>query len=191
MRLTLLQSSAIPIHYHAYHALRFAAPTMAPSRPSPPVLLLLPLLLATIAIASHSTPTAPTVPSALQVDVVIIGAGWAGMSAAATLARANVSFLVLEVSNRTGGRSHAVEFGDPRVWRGVVERGSNWVSGVAPPHVVKGGAGGVAKGMKHLPYENPVRTLAREANISLTRIPGSADGNMSGYDVVFRSGEEA
>ena len=114
-----------------------------------------------------------------DVDVVVIGAGWAGMAAADTLARANVSFVVLEVSNRTGGRSHALQFGDPAVWRGVVERGSNWVSGVAPPGVKKGGAGGVAKGMKHLPFENPVLTLAREADITLARVPGSADGNMS------------
>ena len=121
------------------------------------------------------------------VDVIIIGAGWAGMAAADSLARANTSFLVLESTNRTGGRSHAIEFGDPKVWHGVVERGSNWVSGVAPPGVQKGGAGGVAKGMKHVPWENPVYTLALQANLSLTRIPGSCDGNMSGYDAVYSS----
>ena len=121
------------------------------------------------------------------VDVIIIGAGWAGMGAADSLARANVSFLVLESTNRTGGRSHAIEFGDPNVWRGVLERGSNWVSGVAPAGVQKGGAGGVAKHMKEFPWENPVYTLAKKANFSLTRIPGSCDGNMTGYSVVYRS----
>ena len=58
------------------------------------------------------------------VEVIIIGAGWSGMAMADRLSRANVSFVVLESSNRTGGRSHAVEFGDPSVWRGVVERGA-------------------------------------------------------------------
>ena len=57
------------------------------------------------------------------VDVVIVGAGWSGMAAADSLARANVSFLVLESSNRTGGRTHAITFGHSDVWRGVIERG--------------------------------------------------------------------
>ena len=123
-----------------------------------------------------------------QLDVVIIGAGWAGMAAADSLARANISFVVLESTGRTGGRSvptlrcrgtcqpstvvlferpvspdssHALTFGHPSVWTGVVERGSNWVSGVAPPGVTKGGAAGVAKGLEDLPWENPVHTLVR------------------------------
>ena len=58
-------------------------------------------------------------------DVIIIGAGWAGMAAADSLARANVSFVVLEATNRTGGRTHALTFGDPAIWRGVVERGKH------------------------------------------------------------------
>ena len=99
--------------------------------------------------------------TAEPVDVVIVGAGWAGMAAADSLARANVSFVVLESSNRTGGRSHAITFGDSSVWRGVVERGSNWVSGVAPPGVQKGGAGGVAKGMKHVPRGRTQCTRSR------------------------------
>ena len=129
---------------------------------------------------------APTLPTA-TVDVIIVGAGWAGMAAADALARANVSFLVLEASNRTGGRVKPLQFGDPAVWRGVVERGANWVSGVAPPGVTKGGAGGVAKGFENVPYENPIHALARKARLAMTRIAGSADGNMSAYDAVFTS----
>ena len=134
-----------------------------------------------------STVTTSASLESTPVDVIIIGAGWAGMGAADILARANVSFLVVESTNRTGGRSHAIEFGDPNVWRGVLERGSNWVSGVAPAGVQKGGAGGVAKHMKELPWENPVYKLAKKANFSLTRIPGSSDGNMSDFRVVYRS----
>ena len=121
--------------------------------------------------------------TAEPVDVVIVGAGWAGMAAADSLARANVSFVVLESSNRTGGRSHATAFGDPKVWRGVVERGSNWVSGVAPQGAEKGGIAGVARGAKHMLAVNPVYALAQQENFSLARIPGSADGNMSLYEV--------
>ena len=125
----------------------------------------------------------------VTVDVVIVGGGWAGMAAADSLARANVSFVLLESSQRTGGRSHALPaFGHPSIWTGVVERGSNWVSGVAPEGVDKGGAAGVAKGLEHLPSENPVHKLARAENLTMVRIPGSADGNMSGYNAVFTSG---
>lgn len=148
------------------------------------------LILVGFSITSE-TPEPPvatnTLDASTAVDVIIIGAGWAGMAAADSLAQANTTFLVLESTNRTGGRSHAIAFGDPKVWHGVVERGSNWVSGVAPPGVQKGGAGGVAKGYKEVPYENPVLTLARRANLSMTQIPGSCDGNISGYNVVYRS----
>ena len=131
--------------------------------------------------STTAAPTAET-PIATQppVDVIIIGAGWAGMAAADSLARAkNVSFLVLESTNRTGGRTHAVPFGNPHIWSGVVERGANWVSGVG------GGAAGARKGAPQAPTENPVHTLARTQGLRMTRIPGAADGNMSAYDVVY------
>ena len=122
-----------------------------------------------------------------EVDVVIIGAGWSGMSAADYLARAgdNVSFVVLESSNRTGGRSHATSFGDPAVWRGVVERGSNWISGVAPEGAIYGGAAGARHHMKKMLPVNPVYVQAQKINFSLARIPGAADNNMSLYEAIY------
>ncbi|KAL1524158.1 hypothetical protein AB1Y20_019067 [Prymnesium parvum] len=119
--------------------------------------------------------------SAHDVDVIIVGAGWAGMAAADSLARANVSFLVLESTNRTGGRSHSLRFGHPAVWSGVVERGSNWVSGVG------GGAAGYRKSAPRAPVENPVYALARAAGLRMVRVPGGADRNMSGYEAVYTS----
>jgi len=118
------------------------------------------------------------VPSAVKdVDVIIVGAGWAGMAAADSLARANVTFLVFEASNHTGGRSHAIEFGHPSIGTYVFEEGSNWVSGVG------GGAAGVTK---HAPSAaNPVHKLAVQEGLRTIRIPGSADGNMSNYYAVF------
>jgi len=70
----------------------------------------------------------PALPT--DVDVIIIGAGWSGMGAADHLARSNFSnFLVLEATNKTGGRTESFEFGDPSVGRFIFERGSNWISG--------------------------------------------------------------
>jgi len=116
-----------------------------------------------------------------QVDVIIVGAGWAGMAAADWLARANVSFLVLESTDHTGGRTHSIPFGHPDVWTGVIERGSNWVSGAG------GGAAGVMEQAPTLPIENPVRKLARQERLQMVRIPGGSDSNMSLYEAVYTS----
>src|SRR5918992_1805242 len=58
-----------------------------------------------------------------QADVVVVGAGMAGLIAARDLLAANVSVLVLEARNRVGGRllSHTLENG------AVVELGGQWV----------------------------------------------------------------
>src|SRR5919112_1331297 len=58
-----------------------------------------------------------------QTDVVVVGAGIAGLIAARDLLAANVSVLVLEARNRVGGRllNHTLENG------AVVELGGQWV----------------------------------------------------------------
>jgi monoamine oxidase len=58
-----------------------------------------------------------------QADVVVVGAGMAGLIAARDLLAANVSVLVLEARNRVGGRllNHTLENG------AVVELGGQWV----------------------------------------------------------------
>ena len=50
-----------------------------------------------------------------QTDVVIIGAGSAGLSAAKELARLGISFIVLEASHRIGGRAYSEEIA-PGTW---------------------------------------------------------------------------
>jgi len=58
-----------------------------------------------------------------QVDVVVVGAGMAGLIAARDLLAAHVSVLVLEARNRVGGRllNHTLANGS------VVELGGQWV----------------------------------------------------------------
>lgn len=51
----------------------------------------------------------------METDVVIIGAGAAGLSAAKELARHGVSFIVVEASHRIGGRAYSEEIG-PDAW---------------------------------------------------------------------------
>ncbi len=58
-------------------------------------------------------------------DVVVIGAGAAGMAAGRTLRKAGISCVIVEAADRVGGRAHteSVSFGVP------VDHGCSWVSG--------------------------------------------------------------
>jgi len=51
----------------------------------------------------------------MQTDVVIIGAGVAGLSAARELSRQGISYVVVEASHRIGGRAYSEEIA-PDVW---------------------------------------------------------------------------
>ena len=64
-----------------------------------------------------------------DVDVVIVGAGWAGMASADHLRKAEASSVVLEAQSHTGGRRHVFMFGHESVGQYVFERGSSWVCG--------------------------------------------------------------
>jgi len=50
-----------------------------------------------------------------QTDVIIVGAGSAGLSAAKELTRQGISFVVLEASHRIGGRAYSEEIA-PDIW---------------------------------------------------------------------------
>lgn len=54
-------------------------------------------------------------------DVLILGGGMSGISAAAALHEAGKSFLVLEQAAQIGGRMRAVKFGGD-----IIEKGANW-----------------------------------------------------------------
>ena len=59
----------------------------------------------------------------IETDVVVVGAGLAGLSAARTLMEAGVEVLVLEARDRVGGRTHSVVEDDGR----IIEYGGQWV----------------------------------------------------------------
>jgi len=115
---------------------------------------------------------------AVDADVIIIGAGWAGMAAADHLHRNDVNFIVLEAANRTGGRTHAFEFGSDAVGKFIFEQGSNWLQGTGHERFDKF-APSITK--------NPVVELAKRADppFATVLIPGSTDGNMTNYYKVY------
>jgi monoamine oxidase len=82
-------------------------------------------------------------PAALSVDVVIVGAGLAGLSAADALIEAGQSVRVLEADERVGGRTLNYDLGNGK----VVETGGQWGrSDPKPPDQV-----GTPFGGRHLP----------------------------------------
>jgi monoamine oxidase len=80
-----------------------------------------------------------------MIDLAIVGAGAAGVSAAREARRRGLSAVVLEASERIGGRACTVE------WRGCpLDLGATWL---------------------HSAQRNPVARLAEELNVSIDRAP--------------------
>ncbi len=59
----------------------------------------------------------------MDADVVVVGAGFAGLAAARALTHAGASVIVLEARDRVGGRTLNAEIGDGE----VVEAGGQWI----------------------------------------------------------------
>jgi monoamine oxidase len=96
------------------------------------------------AVAAAPALAAPTVQPDL--DVVIVGAGAAGIAAARRLGAAGRKFVVLEASDRWGGRC----FTDTRTFRIPYERGARWL---------------------YMHDLNPVAKLAAKAGLDIYPVP--------------------
>src|SRR5262245_15176598 len=81
------------------------------------------------------------------VDVVVVGAGAAGIAAARRLQAAGRRVLIVEASDRMGGRC----FTDTRTFGVPFDRGAHWI---------------------HMPDLNPVAKLARTAGLEVYPAPG-------------------
>lgn len=68
----------------------------------------------------------------IEVDVVVVGGGFSGISAAYDLHKAGLKTVVLEARDRLGGRSRSqkLESGP-----GVIELGATWINNVTQPAV--------------------------------------------------------
>lgn len=89
----------------------------------------------------------------MSADVIIIGAGMAGVSAARTLVDNNISVIVLEASDRVGGRTYAINTS-----QGPVDAGAMWI------HDSTG------------PANNALEALALQQNETLTRLQNYFSG---------------
>lgn len=94
---------------------------------------------------------------ATSYDVIVVGAGMAGLAAARTIADAGYRVVVLEARDRVGGRVWSWSG-----WGSPIELGANWI------HTIKG---------------NPLVTLARQAGVSTTIDP-EEDGEELLIDMV-------
>lgn len=91
------------------------------------------LIILTMATACASQPTGrPGVPPAAReaapqrYDVIIVGAGMAGLTAGKTLKHAGRSFVILEATGRIGGRGHT----DSTTFSAPVDLGGAWIHNV-------------------------------------------------------------
>jgi monoamine oxidase len=102
--------------------------------------------LATSAAAVAAGPALGAVPASGDVDVVIVGAGAAGIAAARRVAAAKKRFALIEASDRIGGRciTETTTFGVP------FDRGAHWI---------------------HMPDINPVAQLAAKVGVDFYGAP--------------------
>lgn len=68
--------------------------------------------------------------AALDVDVVVVGAGLSGLQAATDLQKAGLSFVVLEAKDRVGGKTQSVRMDRGN---GVLDVGAAWINDTTHP----------------------------------------------------------
>ncbi|WP_438480694.1 flavin monoamine oxidase family protein [Oleiharenicola lentus] len=92
-------------------------------------------------------------------DVIVVGAGLAGLTTAKDLIRAGKTVLVLEATDRIGGRAHT----DKTFGAGVENGAQKWLHGID-----------LGAGWIHGADHNPLRALVDE--MGFTRTPSKLDG---------------
>lgn len=106
------------------------------------------VLLSSIPSVCPSRPSCPATDDGYDADVLILGAGMAGITAAKTLHEAGVnSILILEARDRIGGRMRSENFGGMRV-----EIGANWVQSVDKTNTIRN-------------HTNPIWELAQRCGL--------------------------
>ena len=69
----------------------------------------------------------------IDTDVVIVGAGAAGLAAAIELQSTNLTFIILEARDRVGGRAHT----DQKTFTSTpIDLGASWIHSYGPDNVV-------------------------------------------------------
>lgn len=96
--------------------------------------------------ALAAAPALGAVPKSGNVDVVVVGAGAAGIAAARRLAGAGRRFALVEAADKVGGRCVT----DTRIFGVPFDRGAHWI---------------------HLPDTNPVAKLAAQAKLEVYPAP--------------------
>jgi monoamine oxidase len=99
-----------------------------------------------------------------QVDVIVVGAGLAGLVAARELRKAGKEVLVVEARNRVGGRIHTVH---PRGWPIHLDAGAEFVHGRPP--VLRELVPGV-KDLRGRHYQNGLVPVGSEWSDALAKI---------------------
>jgi monoamine oxidase len=95
--------------------------------------------------------------SGLDADVLVVGAGVAGLEAARRMARASLDVIILEARGRVGGRIETHRLGG---WPGPVEAGAEFVHG-RPRALVRA----LAAARAHLVAVPPRHALARRGRV--------------------------
>lgn len=104
-------------------------------------------------------PAAPAIATASMPDVIVVGAGLSGLTTAKDLLRSGKTVLVLEATDRIGGRAHT-----DRTFASPVERGAQtWLHGID-----------LGAGWIHGADHNPLRGVADE--LGFTRTQSKLDG---------------
>jgi hypothetical protein len=71
--------------------------------------------------------------SVFDTDVIVVGGGPSGVTAAYELHRVGIRAIVLEAKDRLGGRSHSIK---RSTGEGTVELGATWINNKTQPEVV-------------------------------------------------------